>query len=203
MRRWIGPVGLVVAVLLSGCTPPVSTPVSSPVSPSTTAAPAPTFLCTPEAGGAESPCSQARFEEMKRKDALYAEAEAVYRRVLAEDERFARGGGADSLSETYLATLGSERLRSETLEILRSDKADRRVMKGGEFRLTGVARLPASVVAESVVALRACVDLTTVSIYERGRLLGKGGAREEYVYFALYDGLLKISHMEYEEVSKC
>ena len=63
-----------VGVVLSACTP---TPVVTP-----TPTPTPTFACTPEAGGTPSPCSQAEFEEMKAKDALYAEAEAVYRRTV-------------------------------------------------------------------------------------------------------------------------
>ena len=55
-------------VILVGCTP---------TSPPTTPAPTPTFMCTPEAGGAEAPCSQQDYDKMKAKDEQYAEAEKV------------------------------------------------------------------------------------------------------------------------------
>ncbi len=68
-------------VILVGCTP---------TSPPTTPAPTPTFMCTPEAGGAEAPCSQQDYDKMKAKDEQYAEAEKVYREYLAEYVRVMR-----------------------------------------------------------------------------------------------------------------
>ena len=85
-----GPVRATAAILaatflLAACQPSAPgqpTPTSSPSSP--VASPTPTFLCTPEAGGDASPCSEAQYDEMKAKDALYEEAEAVFREMLAE-----------------------------------------------------------------------------------------------------------------------
>ena len=64
---------LVVAVasVLAGCqpsSPPTPAPTSPPPFP--TPVPTPTYLCTPEAGGEETSCSQLQYEEMKAKDAL-------------------------------------------------------------------------------------------------------------------------------------
>ena len=79
-------------VILVGCTP---------TSPPTTPAPTPTFMCTPEAGGAEAPCSQQDYDKMKAKDEQYAEAEKVYREYLAEYVRVMRAGGAKELPPRF------------------------------------------------------------------------------------------------------
>ena len=74
-------------VILVGCTP---------TSPPTTPAPTPTFMCTPEAGGAEAPCSQQDYDKMKAKDEQYAEAEKVYREFTRGVRAgHARGGGTE------------------------------------------------------------------------------------------------------------
>ena len=57
--------------------------------------PQPTYTCTPEAGGEPFTCSQYQYDEMVGRDALYAEAEAVYRKFLAEDVRIMRAGRSD------------------------------------------------------------------------------------------------------------
>ena len=67
----------VVCVALAGCSP---SPVASP-------SPSATFLCVPEAGGDPVVCGPIEFEQAQRRDALYAEAEAVYRRFWVEMRR--------------------------------------------------------------------------------------------------------------------
>ena len=76
---------VVLACLLAGCQPPAPSPT-----------PVPSYRCTPEAGGAEFDCTQHQYDEMVAKDKLYAEAEAVYRKFLAEDVRILRAGGIDA-----------------------------------------------------------------------------------------------------------
>ena len=88
-------------VLVVGCTP---------TTPPTTAPPTPTLLCTPEAGGIEAPCTQQQYDQMKAKDAQYAEAEKVYRAYLQEYERVVRAGGATSLSSEFERLIGDDDL---------------------------------------------------------------------------------------------
>ncbi|HSK31998.1 MAG TPA: hypothetical protein VK903_00805, partial [Propionicimonas sp.] len=64
----------------------------------------PSYRCTPEAGGAEFDCSQKQYDDMVAKDKLYAEAEAVYRRFLAEDIRIMRAGGVPTPTPVLLET---------------------------------------------------------------------------------------------------
>lgn len=72
-------VGLASAAVLAGCTTvtqPTATPTNSP-----------TYLCTPEAGGTPLPCGPIEAEQAEKRDALYAEAETVYRRFWTESQR--------------------------------------------------------------------------------------------------------------------
>lgn len=80
--------GALITALLAGCV--------QPAEPTPSASPTPTFLCTPEAGGAEAPCSEADYRKMKEKDALYAEAEQVYRKYKAEMLKALQAGGGQS-----------------------------------------------------------------------------------------------------------
>ena len=73
MRRTVAAVAAVAAVLLAGCVPQAP--------PSPTPSPTPTFMCTPEAGGTEAPCSEQEYQKMKAKDALYALATGVVARA--------------------------------------------------------------------------------------------------------------------------
>ena len=84
---------LIVVCLLTGCQPTTPTPV-----------PVPSYRCTPEAGGAEFDCSQKQFDDMVAKDRLYAEAETVYRKFLAEDIRIMREGGVPHPTPVLLET---------------------------------------------------------------------------------------------------
>ena len=71
----------VTCVAVAGCSPsPVASPSPSP-------SPSAAFLCVPEAGGDPVVCGPIEFEQAQRRDALYAEAEAAYRRYWAEVQR--------------------------------------------------------------------------------------------------------------------
>ena len=76
-----------ITTLMTGCqppSPPPPTPTNSQTSPSSAPSPVatPTYMCTPEAGGDQAPCTQIAYEKMKARDALYTEAETVYRDFL-------------------------------------------------------------------------------------------------------------------------
>ena len=170
----------------------LSTSCTTPAPTTTPSTPSPTFACTPEAGGSPYPCSSADYQEMKRKDALYAEAERVFRRLIAEDERVARIGGSDELTPEYKALLGSPELRKQQLAILRSNKSDQVVGKGGKFDVKWLRRLPGNSVEGSEVSLSACVDMTSVTFFERGRRTGPGVVVVETAHMKEVSGVLQV-----------
>ena len=157
---------LALVTALSSCTTPAPT-----TTPSTAA---PTFACTPEAGGSPYACSSADYDEMKRKDALYAEAEQVFRRLIAEDERMYRGGGAEVLSAEYQELLGTKQLQAEQLAVVRSVLHEREVARGGEYRIAWIERRPGVARGGSEVTVAGCLDLTSVSYFRRGQFDSKG-----------------------------
>lgn len=174
-------------VLLWGCTeaPRPSTPPPSPV------APTPTFSCTPEAGGAAYECSQFDYEQMVAKDKLYAEAEAVYRKFAAEDERILRAGGANEATPILLLTATGPFL-ADSLAIYRSMAEKGRHLSGGEVKLVRIERVPDAQKQGSVVAIRVCVDLSSVTIVENGRSIGPGVKGSDLLYFIREGGRLMI-----------
>ena len=197
----------VVAVLglVAGCQPATSVTVP-PASPSASvpesASPEPSFRCTPEAGGEEYDCSQAQHEEMVAKDALYAEAEEVYRRFHAEDVRMLRAGGSDQptavIEET---TMGY--FKSESLEFYRNMyKLDRRSV-GGSIELVWVRRVPGVSKAGSVAVMLACTDASTTSTVQAEEEIGPGGIVQDQLYFGRDDGVLKIMGTDAKLVKEC
>ncbi len=183
-------IGLVVAV--AGCTP-AQAPSSV----------APTFACTPEAGGSPYACSSADFEEMKRKDALYAEAEQVFRRLVAEDERMYAMGGSQELSEEYRALLGTPALQEEQLAIQRSLRADKVKTDGSPFKVIKVSRLPGKSMSGSQIAVEGCVDLTGVSYFKSGRYVSKGLTYTQSLYLSTIKGRLAAVHVTSRTVPAC
>ena len=149
MRR-VGVGGAVlVAVLVSGCVP------QAPVTPSPSA---PTFMCTPEAGGAKAPCSEQQFQQMKAKDALYAEAEQVYRTYTAELMSLVRKGGSKSIPSSLQRLISGKELSDSVAQRLREVKEERLVFKGPDVRIVWAKRLPTRQKGGSVVAMKFCGD---------------------------------------------
>lgn len=193
MPRVRAVLAVLVAVLLSACAPPVPSPTPS-VSPS--------FACTPEAGGDPSPCSQASFDAMQAKDALYAQAEAVYRRYIAEQLRMSREGGSGELSpELAATTMGL--FRKGVLSAVQSLKDAGYTVVGGDFVVRWVRRLPGLQQFESVVVLAACADGSSSDTYKDGVFLQHNAALKGEYYFALDEGELKIAGSHDSVVSTC
>ncbi len=193
---------LAAVLLLAGCQPssPVEpTPSSSPASPSR--APTPTFSCTPEAGGEETPCSQAEYDEMKAKDKLYAEAEAVFREYFAENIRISRAGGVQEPTDVLLRTTSGSVL--ENLMEVFKNMAKRGVAARGHDPTLSVERAAGLSREGSIVALQVCADASGWSFYQGDELVSRGRPAEERVYFRRLDGLLKMSFSEGKWVEKC
>jgi len=174
-------------VLLTACTaaPQPSTPAPSATTPT------PTFSCTPETGGTAYECSQFDYDQMIAKDKLYAEAEAVYRRFAAEDERLLRAGGVREASQVLLDTTTGPFLK-DSLSIYRSMLDKKRHLSGGEIKLVSIKRVPNATKQGSIVALQVCLDLSTVTIIENGRTIGAGVDGSDLLYFVREDNKLKI-----------
>ena len=166
------------------------------------ASPEPSFRCTPEAGGEEYDCSQAQHEEMVAKDALYAEAEEVARKLFAENIRITRAGGVTEptpvlleLSERYFLedVMGEYRLLHER----------RWEARGTDPVIVSVTRLPGRSKAGSAVALRVCVDASGWSFYKKDQLKSSGGLAEDDMYFVRSNGVLKALGADGRGVEAC
>lgn len=179
------------ACLLTGCIP--TTPTPSPL---------PSYRCTPEAGGTEYDCTQKQHDDMMAKDKLYTEAEAVYRRFLAEDIRIARKGGVSDPTAELLATTTGAFL-NDVMAGYRDDKSRGITVRGGDRVVKSLTRLAGVAKAGSAVALRACVDSTSVEVYKAGKRLGAGLITSDELYFSQAAGALKILGADGKEVTSC
>ena len=181
---------LVVACLLTGCQPAAPTPT-----------PVPNYRCTPEAGGAEFECSQKQYDDMVAKDKLYAEAEAVYRRFLAEDVRIYRAGGVDQPTPVLLETAHGQFVQ-DSMDLYRGLIADSRRLDG-DVSLVSLVRKPGISKESSVVVLAACTDARAARILEHGKEVGHGFLIEELIYVGRFDGALKIQGADGQQEGKC
>jgi len=194
---------LAASCLLAGCQPtsPLPSPgTMEPTSPS--GAPTPTFRCTPEAGGEESPCTQAQYDEMKAKDALYAEAEAVYRKLFAENIRISRAGGVSEPTDVIAETTTGA-FREDVMAIFEG-LAERGLRARGSDPVVIVARAPGVSKEGSIVALSACVDARGWAFYRGDERVSEGKAAADLLYFnRVEDDALKIIGADGELVSSC
>lgn len=190
VRRLAIPV--VMACLLAGCQPAVLP----------TPAPAPSYRCTPEAGGDEFDCTQHQYDDMVAKDKLYAEAEAVYRRFLAEDVRISRAGGTDSPSDELLGTASGAFLK-DAMEEYKRDREEGITILGGEREVKSVSRLVGVSKGGSVVSLRVCTDASSVKVFKKKKFLGNGLVTEDDLYFSRIDAQLKLVGADGKEVKSC
>lgn len=196
---------MLAAVLLAGCQPGTPTTAPTPTSPSASTVspvPTPTYQCTPEAGGEATPCTQIHYEEMKAKDRLYAEAEAVYRQFWDEVVRIMRQGGATEPTKVLLMTTDGFQLE-DVMKNLSELVEDGTVARGEAPEIEWVRRLPGQSKSGSIVALSTCVDATGWGFYEGKELVIQGGVAIDEIYFRRIDGVLKIIGTDGDEVETC
>ena len=179
---------------LAGCT---SNPAGSP-SPLDAK---PTFSCIPEAGGAPQPCYERDYDLSRVRDQLYADAEVVLRKRLAESERIYRAGGVTEATPVMLETTTGEALGA-ALGLYQSVHRDKTRAVGGEFRLGYVRRAPGLSKGGSVVALESCVDASSVEMRGPGSS-SKGTITAQRTLFSKVDGVLKASYTEWKSVESC
>lgn len=204
MRLFAGTTAVILAaVLLAGCqsAAPPTTPSPTSTTGSLSPAATPTYLCTPEAGGDESPCTQADYEEMKAKDALYAEAEAVYRVFFAESVRISREGGIDEPTRALLDTTTGDYL--DNMMAIFADMHSRGVRAKGDDPLLFISRLPGVSKAGSVVALSVCIDSRGWAFFTDSVQTAEGRVGVDEVHFVRLDEALKIIGADGREASSC
>jgi hypothetical protein len=162
----------------------------------------PSYRCTPEAGGAEFDCTQHQYDDMVAKDKLYAEAEAVYRKFMAEDARILRSGGLDEPTPTLLQTTSGEYL-ANVLENYRTLKKRKVTAKGEDPRLVFFRRTPGRSKTGSDVSATTCVDGRLLEFAMAGQSLGPGQLARDDTYFARVAGELKIIGADGSQVKSC
>lgn len=189
-------VGLAALALatVAGCQPPAAVP---------TPAPTPTFTCTPEAGGDAYECSQAQYDEMVAKNELYAEAEAVYRKFLAEDIRIMRAGGVMEPTPALLETTTGAFLE-DVMSEYRAMRASGLRAVDGQALLVSLDRRPGATKGGSVVAMVACLDARSLRIQSEDDSVRKGFIARDELYFGRDgSGDLLLIGADGERVDKC
>jgi len=139
---------------------------------------------------------------MVAKDKLYAEAEAVYRKFFAEDSRIFRAGGITEPTPVLLETTTGAFL-DDSMALYRSLKKDERKLVGGEITLVRLARAPGLVKESSLVAMKACVDARSTTVFEHGKKTGKGFMVEDLLYFGRFGDAMKIQGADGQQEGKC
>lgn len=182
---------------LAGCTPGSATN-----SPTPAASASPTYLCTPEMGGAPAPCSPEEYTEMQRLDLLYAEAERSYRRFHAEYSKLYRAGGAEKATPTLAAVAGGKYLEAQVLTLRRLQELQVKAV-GGDFALVRLGRSPGASARGYDIALDACIDGRSVPLVQGDKEVGRGIAYQEVVYFKREGGVLKLWDAEGKQVEGC
>ena len=185
-------------LVLAGCTPATpATPSPTVVGTGPTAA-AP--QCTPEAGGTATPCTEQQYAEQKKLDALYTEAENVYRRFVAEDVKLLRSGGlAEGPVLDLIAGPMIERYAQR-----KKEQHDLSITMTGDVVIGPVHRLPGYSYEGSEATLSTCLDGSGMVGYgPTGKNLGKGIVVVYNTYFKRVDGNLKLWWEKSQRAESC
>jgi hypothetical protein len=158
--------------------------------------------CTAEAGGAEYDCTPYEYDDMVAKDKLYAEAEAVYRKFLAEEVRVLRAGGVSQPTAVLLETAHGEFL-SNVMETYRSLAERKTKAVGADPKLVYFRRAPGRSKGGSMVSATTCVDGAGLRFEKSGKAAGNGEVAVDEVYFARFDGELKLIGADGSQVASC
>lgn len=185
---------LALTISLTSC---ATTPTQTPTNPGAQ----PTFSCTPEAGGTPTPCHEHEYQQSQTRDKLYTQAETVYRRIIAEEERIYRAGGITEPTPGMQDTLTGEALTNSLTEY-RSLAADKIKAVGGEFQLKYLRRVPGLVRGTSIVTLQACIDASTVNL-EEPTTTSRGLITLHRAFFSQHGDAIRANYTEWKEVSTC
>ncbi|MFT3860181.1 hypothetical protein [Micropruina sp.] len=140
---------------------------------------------------------------MKAQDALYAEAEQVYRTYQAEFLKVIRAGGADKLTPGLQAVIGSKEVEQDILDQLVNFKARQLELDGAGATIKSATRKPTITKSGSVVAMSFCIDSTGSKILRKGKVVSRGIIGDETVFFGEVGKSLRMVAMESEERESC
>lgn len=181
-------------MLLAACQPVPTGSPSVTVSPVATG-PAP--VCTATPGATPTPCTAeqqaAQQAEQQKQDALYREAERVYRAFLAEDEKISRAGSLITPEFKQLIVSGLVAKYEATYK--RNRDAGARMVDGSVI-LRFVRPAPGKSYQGSVVALESCVDATSTKVMIGDKKVADGRKVHSFTYFAEQEGSLRLSWQE-------
>jgi hypothetical protein len=175
--------------LLAGCTP--TDPNLQP-----------TYSCTPDDGSSPYPCARVQYDAKAKEAALYAEAEQVYRKFLAEHERIYRAGGITDPTPVLRETTTGQ-IQQELMAGYRQLKVTHATAVGGEFKIAWFKRQPHATLDGSIVALLACTDTSTVKMGAPGKPSEPGRVVERIGYFVREGNLLKLTAARSKVVPTC
>ena len=183
---------LLAAVLLVSCTP--TEPVPSP-----TPSVQPTFQCTPESGeGDPTPCTSAEYEEMKERDALYAEAERVFRR--AEELSLKLRKQRLPINDELTSLLTGEELEGTTAALTEGQTSPIEV--SGDINIVWVRRAPNISDSGSIVALESCINPGSLQMSRNGEIQTPS-TRLQQTFFVQADEDLRVVSTIYYERESC
>ncbi len=162
---------MVAAMLLAGCTPmpPAPSPSTSigPVTPA-----APQFHCTPDGSQTAAACTEAEYNAQVERDKQYAEAESLYRKLVAADtELFKKGAPADDSVLQHVAGTARD-------AVVDAHSGPGRYVTG-EPKVAWIRRLVGFEREGSTLALTACVVSTDVEMTGPDGSQTVGGVIEE------------------------
>ncbi len=187
------------AIGLTGCNAHADapTPIDSRPKPA-----APTFLCTPEAGGDPYPCTPEEYSLSEKLNVIYTEAIDTYRQFFDEYVPLLRDGGADEATPVMRETSGGPYLKNR-VEQLQSMLEQGMRARGGEIKLVRLDRSPGAGAYGYEVALDACIDSRSVELMRGKKVVGQGYAYAERVFFKRDGDTLKIWDAEGKQVPTC
>ena len=180
---------------------------NSPSPPPASLPPLP-YTCPPTPGSQFTtpyPCTSAEHSvnnERLERDALEAEAIALYQRFAKEVTRLEWSGGTTAMTPELDATTEYP-LKGEVLEYLSDQKNAGEVLKGPEPRLSWKV-LKDERREGSLVTLRTCEDMRGAILHgSDGAELGRGRVVVGKRYFKRFDGVLKIFFTSLERTDAC
>lgn len=193
MQRCIWPATAMAAALMSVLCACTGAPALQPT-------PSPTYVCVPEKGGEAVPCGPIEFEQAQKRDARYNEAEAVFRRFWAEQNKQSAMDNPEFTSVMGETTSG---LFEEDVRTALTPGVFRKRIEG-EVRLVRVERLLGYSRSGSTLTMRFCADARGAKFEnpESGETEA-GRAYEERIYFAPIDGTLKLVDADMKRVESC
>jgi hypothetical protein len=161
-----------------------------------------TYSCTPEVGGEPYACVKEQHDLMVERNQLYAEAEAVYRKFFAEDDRILRAGGTDELTP-LIAETTTGTFQVASIDFYRGVKASDTRIVGGETRMAYLRPAPKAQRPGTLVAMETCTDASSATRIMKGDPDQSAGYLAGPIQFARVGEQLKISGSGMDVVESC